>query len=78
MVFSITITNSIYFAVGLFLGFIISVVFNLIFKKKPTNKKTSLPTIKGYIQNAHKDLFSANNNLIKLFEVFNEIENERP
>ena len=79
MIFNITTTNLIYFTIGLVVMFIIEQIFNLIFKPKKKDKtKTSLPTMKGYITNAHKSLFEANSNLIKLFEVFNEIDNEKP
>jgi hypothetical protein len=45
------------------------------FKKK--KNKTSLPTMKSYVKEAHNHMVDATNNLIKLYEVFNEID-EKP
>lgn len=65
--------------IGSVIGFsawlIPTLIFQVIFKKKKTN--TGLPTLRKYVQDANNNLYDASQNLIKLNEFFNEVDNER-
>ena len=50
-------------------------ILKLFKKKKET--KTSLPQLKSYVKEAHNHLVESANNLNKLYNVFNDIDNER-
>ena len=65
---------------ALIIWFIIFFIFKLINKRKEKNepeKKTSLPTLKNYVKEAHNHMVESANNLIKLYEVFNEIDESK-
>lgn len=59
----------------LFVWIIIYLIYKLIKIKKEV--KTSLPTMKKYIKDAHNHMVESANNLVKLYEVFNEIEESK-
>ena len=75
MVFQIDSTS---LMIGLVIAFgvwlIITLIFKLFIKKKKNQTKTSLPQLKSYVKEAHNHMVESANNLIKLYEVFNEIE----
>ena len=68
---------SIFIGVGLTLG-LVFIIFSIskLFKKEKPKTKTTLPTLKTYVKEAHSNLVESANNLIKLHQVFNEIEDE--
>ena len=65
-------------AIGAGIAFITWLVIYFIFNRNTKNKtKTSLPQIKKLSIEAHNSCVDAANNMIKLIEVFNEIEEEK-
>ena len=84
--------TSIFIGMGimLFLVLIYFVVYNLFFNKKKKRQKTSMTGLKAYVRNAHNDLVSINDklelikkdtfdaadNMIKLYEVFNDVDDK--
>lgn len=62
--------------IGASIVFVVWLLITLIFRKKPKEKKqTNLPTLKSYVKEAHNHMVESANNLIKLYEVFNDIDN---
>ena len=61
---------------ALIIWFFIFFIFKF-FKKKKEPTKTSLPTLKNYVKEAHNHMVESANNLIKLYEVFNEIDESK-
>ena len=62
---------------GLSIGLIwfLTIILFKIFKTKKESK--SLPQLKSYVKEAHNHMVESANNLIKLYEVFNEIEQSK-
>ena len=50
------------------------VIIVYVFKRKKKQSKTTLPQMKGYVKEAHNHMVESANQLIKLYEVFNEID----
>ena len=68
------------FAIGLGLWLIVYII-KKIFIKKEKKEKVSLSGMKGFLKSAYDNMVEANNrlidstnNIIKVYEVFNEIE----
>jgi len=68
-------------AIGIIIGalitFLIIITIDKIMNKKKSNERVSLKTMKSYVKEAHNHMVESANNLIKLYEVFNEIEQSK-
>ena len=77
MAFTFNSIEPISLMIGIFIMFIVWLIIfilNKVLKKKKEPVKTSLPTLKNYVKQAHSSMVDAANNLIKLYEVFNDID----
>ena len=69
--------NVIFSLIGILAVVVVILLFFLFRKGKPeeVEKKPSLKTLKSYVKDAHNNLVEAADNLNKLYEIFNDIEN---
>lgn len=80
MAFTISSIEPISLIIGMLIVFFLCLIVIGIIKlrnKKEPKQKTSLPQLKSYVKEAHNHMVESANNLIKLYEVFNEIEESK-